>query len=80
MRVIGQIEKIECAGNRWFMQVLSGGRQSSLGRRTRASLRWLVYSRLYAGPARMRQRVHVPASAVFTYAKSDMLDGELRAD
>jgi len=78
-RVLGQIEKIECSGNNWVMQIVADGRHIRFGppRVGEPSLGWFTVASTQlplecgGGP--------LLASAVFAYAKSDTLDGELRA-
>ena len=78
-RLLGQIEKIECSDNNWVMQVTAGGQHLKFGppRSGEPSLGWFTVASTQL-PLECGSGI-VPAYAVFTFAKSDMLDGELHA-
>ena len=79
IRVLGQIENIECAGNNWTMKIVSDGRHLRFGppRVGETLLGWFTVASTQI-PLECGSDA-VPAYAIFTYAKSDGLDGELRA-
>jgi len=78
-RLLGQIEKIECSNNNWVMRVVSDGRHIRFGppHVGEPSLGWFTVASTQL-PLECGSGL-VSAYAVFTFAKSDLLDGELRA-